>query len=327
MDHPQTGYHWVSTIWTVFIWSGIFLCMMSEGLSQKAGRIWEIGNAIPDSILYKFELDTENIITENTTLMLVFTKRGQDYSEHILKELQEMMKFIPLDSIYPINIYSGIASGSDTVSGFKTVSDGYFSYNSDFGLKVYPTIFILNKKGVILAYFPGFNQASVKNITAFFSTIYPTQFFIQEPINVSKKDKQQLRRVSLARKLYLKGRYELALQELSHLDSLSIEGRTLLGFALIQSGQLDSAKSVFSSSLFEQTNYIRAGLGIIAFKNGNYQNARNYFDAISTMKDMYRVHYWKGMIYEQLNETEKAKNEFKKSTLQSYRRIEQPFLP
>lgn len=294
---------------------------------QAAGRIWHIGDTLSDSLLVKPVWADDPALSPRTTILLLFTRSDQHYSERIFTELDRFLAPVPRDTILPVHLHRGTPFTENEVD-WISVPDPHFDHYSQFGLKVYPTVMLVSSTGVLLAYFPGFNQGFIRHLNDFLSAEYVTLFHRTDTTVVSRQDKRQKRRESLAMELYLRGKHQLALIEISKLDTLTVEDRILLGYALIQNGQDDSARTVFSGlAAIDSSNFVLMGLGILAYESGDYVTARDYFTAVTTMKDMYRVHFWRGLVYEKLGDVEQAKSEFKKSARQIRRRIKTTFLP
>lgn len=296
--------------------------------AQQAGRNRVIGDKIPEAIFSSHEISPDLIKAEKKTFILVFTKEKQKYSQRLKKEFLERFATIPADSITFINIHNGEIE-TELPSNWVTIRDSSFNIYSQFGLRVYPTTIITNTQQELLAYFPGYNQGTVRRVTDFLSTRYPTLFEIPRKLEISRKDKKQKRREAFIQTLYYKGKYNLALLELSKLDSLSAKDNLIFAFILLRQNELDSAKTVFGLLENEpkMESYYHVGLGLIEYKSGNYERALMHLNKVQTIKDMHRVHYWRGMTYKHLGDYEHAIKEFETSARQTNRRVKKRFLP
>jgi tetratricopeptide (TPR) repeat protein len=117
--------------------------------------------------------------------------------------------------------------------------------------------------------------------------------------------------------------YKLARAQLSAIDSISIQGRLLLGMISIHLGEYNTARTIFNRLLSDtvKISQVNFGMGITQFHLGELDSALYYLQQVKTIPEMYKVHYWRGRVFEDIGENNKAILEYRKALDQIFQHL------
>ena len=97
-------------------------------------------------------------------------------------------------------------------------------------------------------------------------------------------------------------------------DPSNVSAHVRLGYLLIRRGDLDGAMSAFDEALRlnSRSHIAKTGKGIVLVRKGDFKSAELMLkDALLLNPNPVRTHYELGLLYEKLNEHQKALAEFK----------------
>ncbi|NOZ75867.1 MAG: hypothetical protein GXO90_10945 [FCB group bacterium] len=298
---------------------------------SKAGRRWLLGDQLPDST-WAVVTDQLDSTSEDTLVLVIFTRQNHPYSFSFMEALG---KFLPspvkkrLSIVEVITPSRGTVLNSQLSHEFPLIDDTSHILYDQFGVRVFPTLFVVSPKGKLLHYLPGFTPTLKTHLSEILAPYFPDD--LSQPISVhyTKSDKKRIRKEDLARKLYFSARYDLARFQLETLDSLTSDGIILLGMTYLKLESWNQADSVFRS-LPDQAPYIgyrNLGRGLVAYRLGAFDQAWDFLSAIGSLPEMYRVHYWRGIVAQSLHRDSVAVEEYKKSAQQAAGKQAQQLLP
>ncbi|NOZ03555.1 MAG: hypothetical protein GXO92_02980 [FCB group bacterium] len=296
------------------------------------GRKFKLNDPLPDTL--RQLLQTNPAILNNDSWKVgvcIFTRNNQFFSTRLEKEFSVLYQTILKDSIPVWEVISGASDRyQDSLSHpWPVIADPNFDLYQAFGIRVQPTIFIISRDWKIVDYLPGYSPALLYKLKASLGRYYPVQFPVKKVVTVRPEDKLQERKEGLARRLYRKRKFDMAEKQLAVLDSLSPTGHFLLGVIKIQQKDYPAAKIQFKTLLSDSNmkDYGHLGLGITAFYQDQPDSALYHLNLVRTIPEMYRVHYWRGRVLEQLGQKDDALDEYRKSFNQIFRKSGQIRIP
>ncbi|MFH1851500.1 MAG: tetratricopeptide repeat protein [Candidatus Neomarinimicrobiota bacterium] len=294
-----------------------------------AGRVWSIGEALPDTLLQSLLSDAVKSPAPDAVLLLVFTRADQRLSDRIEGDLKAVLTKPLRDRIFIIQVVTGSSAKTDRAAAWYRIGDPDHHWYDTFGVRVLPTIFVLGPDRRLASYLPGYTPATASGLNSELAVFFPELFPPEVEVAFAAAEKQRLRKESLARKLYYRFRYQLALGQLDGLDSLSVKGQVLKGFIYLKLEDFSAAEEIFQHLLDDPNGaqYGQLGLGLIAFNRGEIEVAEKYLYGIHALPEMYRIHYWRGRIMEALGRTEEAAREYRQSSEQAASKLAPTFLP
>ncbi|RMF06552.1 MAG: hypothetical protein D6762_09265 [Candidatus Neomarinimicrobiota bacterium] len=290
---------------------------------EPAGRTWKIGDDLPDS-LWEQVAPEPGQLTGRDYVFLVFTRQNHSYSRRYLEDLDALITAGIRDRIVIREIITppfGEELQPEPGSRFPQLDDSRHRLYDQMGVRVFPTLFILDPTGKILQYVPGYTPTLKSRLRTVLALYFPREYQLPEAVNYTHRQKQRLRREDLARKLYDQGRYGLARQELDRVDSLSLDGRVLLGMIFLRTHEWPAADSLFLTLPDDHpyVDYKYLGRGVAAFQQQQLDSARTLLRRVQTLPEMERVHYWRGEVARSLKLEREAMEEFRRSARQAHR--------
>ncbi len=313
---------------------GLILTLCSAQIQpqrERAGRKWHIGEVLPDSIINPV-LHMVNQEEDAEILLLVFTREDHRYSDRFVNQLNE---FIPEGIRQQMPVVEILAPLPGTVLDttrshpWPWIDDTLHGLYAQFGVRVFPTLFILSPKGEILNYMPGFTPTLKSHLTKALNPYFPDDIPLPSTVSYDRSAKRKVRKEDLARKLVDKKHYQIALNQLLAIDTLSVSGQVLLAMTYLHLEDWTKADSMFRLLPDQRpySGYRNFGLGLLSYYQGHPEQALAYLSAIKTIPEMYRVHFWKGEVLTVLGQPDRACDEYRKSAVQSAKKIHSTFLP
>lgn len=306
---------------------------LAQGQRPTAGRVWSKGEVIPSGLNHLFR-GTDSLNTDLKAFMLVvFTREEQPFSQRLIEDMAQVMEKLNRDSLRIVEIRTprkpGTPEKPHLPSDWNVIWDGDHRLYEAMGVRVFPTIFLLSDKGMVLEYLPGYTTNFYLRLTNALNKYLPTLYPLVETVHYSKASKYQHRQEKLARKLYDNGQFQLVLKQLNRIDTLSQRGSILKGFTLLELEDYATAEKIFRVLLAdsESVDYARLGLALVAYYQESFEQAWDYLLNVRSLPDMYQVYYWRGRIQESLGNQEQALEAYRRSVESARRRLKPSLVP
>ncbi|MFQ6609855.1 MAG: hypothetical protein ACE5D7_03530 [Fidelibacterota bacterium] len=296
----------------------IFFPVFPYAMEKNAGRIYTVGDTIPESIQLQLT-SNYNFPADWKVGICLFSKENQLYSDRIVEELSELYSdyikdSVPVWEIVSTNFVDNSDADDPNNMSWKRIDDIAHSLYDQFGVRVFPTIFVVSGSWEILSYLPGYSPSSIKKLRESLVKIIPESIPSVNFDDRISENKTGLRLENFARKLYRNNQIELALRQLNTVDSLTVDGLIILGMIHIRMKNYSDAQEIFVSLGSEPKayNYCQLGMGMIAYESGYPDSALIHFQNAQLHFNPYLIHYWIGKCQLSLGNEDDALWEFQK---------------
>ncbi len=314
---------------SLFIFTFLLICclltdaQLAAAGKISAGRNYQINELIEpqlwDSVRSHFELP----LSKWEVGLCLFTNDTQRFSDKLLEDFStfyttEIRKQVPAVEIRFFSAPDSVVN--DGSVEWQVVKDADHWFYEQFGLRVYPTVYIVSNEGRILNYFPGYSPSTMYDIKKALSLTLKNLFDDRPVREYSKSAKQDNRNEKMAKMLFRKGQYQIAALQLQKVDSLSENGKLLQGLLQIELGAYDRSTAILTPLLSSPdiSDEVRFGLGVVAVFAEAPDSAISYFNRVKLPAKMYLIHYWKGRAYEAAGKPDLAIKEYRKSMEYSF---------
>ncbi|NOZ09116.1 MAG: tetratricopeptide repeat protein [FCB group bacterium] len=284
----------------------------------SAGRNYQINDFIEpqlwDSLRSHFDLP----LSEWEVGLCLFTNDTQRFSDKLLEDFStfytaEIRRRVPAVEIRFFSDSSSFVV--DDTNEWQVIRDTDHWFYEQFGLRVYPTVYIISNEGIIQNYFPGYSPSTMYDIKKALSLTVKGLIEEHQVTEYNKNTKHNNRNEKLAVMLFRKKQFQLAALQLQNVDSLSEYGRVLQGLLQIKLKNYDRAEAILKPLVDspEISDEARFALGVVAVLTESPDSAISYFNQVRLPAKKYLIHYWKGRAYEAADKPDLAKKEYRKS--------------
>ncbi len=302
------------------LFMGIPVASALGGTSEKvsAGLILHLGDQLSLDRLHFLEnyascsQDTQNIA------LILFSRQDHHYSHKMKNELNLLLDKDGQGQIF-IWEFMLKQAGQETVNStdetpqwvVKTLTEK--SIFSLFGIKVFPSLFILNSQFIITDYLAGLPDNTRLLLSAL--VIDSTLSQRKQPVSHQAKQKRQNRREHFAFELYHTDNYTGALQQLEKLTSCSDKAMLVNVYALIQLERFSEAQTLLEQ--LSQSNYkpeqISYTKSLIFYYQNQFEEAKKELGNVQSTERSYQKPYLYSLILEKLSDNKQSKAEYHKA--------------
>lgn len=321
-----------NSVVAICLFLGIFLI----GVMQCWGfRHLKEGESSPTFRLQDLSGKTHSLSqSKGKVVVILYWRLGQERSLKALKELKIIFENL---SDQPIQILS-IIKDTNKLSEIKTLKksleipfpillDSEEEVYSEFGVFVFPSTALIDKKGVYRFHYGGFRGNYQDEIYDQMRVLL--DLITEEQLKTEKEkkspgltegQKRAINHIKLGERLKDRGMDGKAIQEFKkavELDPDNPEGHIFLGFSLLDQKEIDQALKHFQkgSELDSRSTDVRIGLGRAYRMKGQTNEALEILKtALNLCPDSAVIHFELGVIYESLGKTNDALKHYKKST-------------
>lgn len=267
------------------------------------------------------------------TILIIYWRVGQDRSHQALKELKLLSEKI---SDQPLQILA-ITKDVDKLSEIKSLKkslelpfpvllDSDAEVYSGFGIFVFPSTALVDGKGIHRFHYGGFRPDYQEEI--FGQVRLQLGLITEEKLKAEKEkkfptltkdQKKAINHINLGRILRNRGLDEKAVleaQKAVDLDQNNWEGRTLLGFCLLDQNEVDQALQHFQKAVYlnSRSSDAKIGLGTAYRMKGETQKALEILQSgLDLCPNSAVILLELGEIYESLGKTQEALKYYKSS--------------
>lgn len=265
--------------------------------------------------------------------VLIYWRADHKRSSLALKDAQAVMKKLRNSDVRVITIVAGTEdienvkkSAGENGIDFPITVDRTRQFYSDYGIRVYPTTVIVDKKGIVSQSIPS-HPLTYK--TLFEGYVKKTLGEIDEsklndmlsPHNevIDKAHQEALRLYRLAMKFTENGMLDLATDSVKKSIEVKpdlLESHTLLGFLYLEMKETDSALDTFSKALEldPDSNDAKTGLGGALIMKGDLDRAVEVLNEAAVANPYAQMTYYElGKAYELKDEKDKSIKMYKKA--------------
>ena len=320
----------------IFMAACLFLTICLFDLPQCWGfRHLKEGEIPPDFKLKDLSGKTHSLSQSKGKVVLVLYWRvGQGRSLKALKELKVVFEKL---SDQPLEILA-ITKDTDKLSEIKNLKkslgipfsillDSGAEVYSEFGVFVFPSTALINRKGVYRFHYGGFRdnyqEEILGQVKLLIGLITEKELHAESENNhtsLTEDQKRAINHINLGKTLRKRGMDEKALQEFRKavdLDTANPEGHIFLGLALLNQKEIEQALQHLKKGIELDSRSIdaRIGLGRVYRMKGQTNKALEVLQAgPSLCPDSAVIHLELGIIYESLGKTNEALKHYKAST-------------
>ncbi len=266
-------------------------------------------------------------------VIVVYWRPGQERSLNELKALKSLHETF---SDQPVQVLA-ITKDTDKRSTIKDLQqslelpfplllDSNEEVYSQFGVFVFPSTALIDRKGIYRVHYGSFRKDDSKAIAGqvrvLLGLISENELRAEEEAEaplVTEEQKRARNHINLAKTLKKRGMDEKAVEEIEKavaLDPSDPEGHILLGFFLLDQGELDRAIEHLSTGmeLDPKSTDAKIGLGRAYRMKGQTDKALGILNAeLNLFPDSAAIHLELGEVYESLGSTKEACEHYKAS--------------
>lgn len=314
-----------------------FACLLTMALLAQSPawgfRNLNEGEKPPDFKLKDLDGKTHSLSQyKGKVVIVVYWRPGQERSLNELKALKSLHETF---SDQPVQVLA-ITKDTDRSAikdlrtslelTFPLLLDSNEEVYSQFGVFVFPSTALIDRKGIYRVHFGSFREDDSKEIEGqvrvLLGLISEKELRAEEgkeaPL-VTEEQKRARNHINLAKTLKKRGMDEKAVEEIEKavtLDPSNPEGHILLGFFMLDQGELDRAIEHLSTSmeLDPKSTDAKIGLGRAYRMKGQTDKALGILDTeLNLFPDSAAIHLELGEVYESLGKTKEACEHYKSS--------------
>jgi peroxiredoxin len=291
------------------------------------------GEKSPDFNLKDLDGKTHSLSQYKRKVVIVlYWRKGQERSLNALKALNSLQDTL---SDQPVQILA-ITKDTDrsTIKDlrkslgltFPILLDSKEEVYSQFGVFVFPSTALIDRKGMYRFHYGGFREDYEKEIAGqarvILGLISENELRVEaggEAPLATEEQKRARNHINLGRTLRKRGMDEKAVEEIQKavaLDPSNPEGHILLGFFLLDQGELDQAIEHLSTGmeLDPKSTDAKIGLGRAYRMKGQTDKALDILGTeLNLFPDSAAIHLELGEAYESLGRTKEACEHYKAS--------------
>lgn len=319
------------------VWLALALPLIIVLLAQSP--VWGFrnlkeGEKPPDFKLKDLDGKTHSLSQyKGKVVIVVYWRPGQERSLNALKALKALQETF---SDQPVQVLA-ITKDTDKRSTIKDLRkslelpfpllfDSKDEVYSQFGVFVFPSTALIDRKGIYRVHYGSFREDYSKEIggqaRVLLGLISENELRAEEvaaaPL-VTEEQKRARNHINLAKTLKKRGMDEKAVEEIEKavaLDPSNPEGHIVLGFFLLDQGELDRAVEHLSTGmeLDPKSTDAKIGLGRAYRMKGQTDKALAILDTeLNLFPDSAAIHLELGEAYESLGRTKEACEHYKAS--------------
>ncbi len=294
----------------------------------------EIGEAAPDFTLSSINGDIIYLSEKKGSItVLLYWRTGQKRSLMALKDSRDILKFFKGKDI---NVISVVADSDNQDEVKKILSENKIEIPvvvdsgrqlfSNYGIRVYPTTVIINKKGIISHNIPSHPLSYKKllkgHIRMALGEIDENELQESLATHKQKKDASTMeshRMYNLAMKFVKSGLIDMAIDTAKKSVAAKpelVEPHILLGFLYLEDKETDLALEAFNKALEldSHSNDAKTGLGGALILKGEVDKAIQILTPAAVANPYPQMTYYElGKAYEKKGENEKSIAMYKKA--------------
>jgi len=293
------------------------------------------GERIPDFSLKDLKGKTHSISNlKGNVVLVLYWRPGQERS---LKSLEALKTIAEKLSDQPLQILA-VTKDIDKLSELKSLKksagipfpvllDSEEKVYSEFGVFVFPSTALIDRKGVYRYHYGGFRANYQEELfgrtRVLLGLITEKELEAEngkESNGPTEDQKKALNQISFGKKLRDKGMADKAMQEFRkavELDPVNPEGHILLGFSLLDKKEIDQALVQLELGAKQDPRSAEAKIGL----GRGYRMKGQKDKALEILKtglnlcpDSALIHFELGALYEALGNTDEALKHYKAST-------------
>ena len=311
------------------------IAIFMTGSSQCWGfRNLKEGEPAPDFKLKDLDGKTHSLAqSKGKVMVILYWRVGQERSLKALKELKDIFEKL---SDQPLQVLA-ITKETDKLSEIKSLKksleipypillDRDAEVYAEFGVFVFPSTALIDKKGVYRFHHGGFRNnyheeifGLVRILLGLITKEELEAENTKDVLGLTDDQKKAINQIKLGKTLRQRGMDEKALQNLKKavaLDKANPEGHILLGLLLLDQQDTDQALQHLKKGIALDPRSIEAkiGLGRAYRIKGNTDKALGILqNGLSLCPDSAIIHLELGKIYESLGKTNEALKHYKAS--------------
>ena len=292
------------------------------------------GEKSPDFNLKGLDGKTHSLSQyKGKVVIVLYWRTGQERSLNALKALKSLHETFSDQPVQIIAITKDTGNRSTMKDlkkslelPFPLLLDSKEEVYSRFGVFVFPSTALIDRKGMYRFHYGSFREGYAKAITGqtkvMLGLISENELRAEEgeaaPL-VTEEQKRARNHINLAKTLKKRGMDEKAVEEIEKavaLDPSNPEGQILLGFFLLDQGELDQAIEHLSTGmeLDPKSTDAKIGLGRAYRMKGQTDKALGILDTeLNLFPDSAAIHLELGEAYESLGRTKEACEHYKAS--------------
>ncbi len=286
-------------------------------INGEAGRILHLFDRLsPDRIAL---LSDQMEFTGDTTHvgLIFFSRSGQDYSQKMQSEISVLLNKDTAERIWVWG-FSLVDKTTDSAAVMSPDKPRWIQQGQNsntifnlFGIKVFPTIFVVNSNFVIQDYLAGFPANTRLHLSTYLT--WPNQPANKALVTHKKEQKKRNRQEHFAFELYKTGNIDGALKQLNRTTPLSVKAQLVKVYCLIQLERFSEASELLKELSVLDTETIAYTQALILYYQQLYNDALEKLSDQGESGKRYEIHYLRSLLQQELGKPKSGKKEYRKA--------------